>query len=52
MKLNEFVEGQIKILEVFEHEWIVSNENDPENFPMEMEEGEWLEMLAFANPDQ
>lgn len=45
MTLEEYVEMVKKDLDEFESNWKNSHESDPENWPMEMNEGNWDEQL-------
>lgn len=41
--ISTFVYAELQRVARFEAEWRVSNEADPENYPMWMSEGEWEE---------
>lgn len=46
MILRAFVQGQDKILSVFEQEWAKNHSTAPELFPLAMSGDEWLRMFA------
>jgi len=43
MTLREYIELAKKELDSFEETWIEESENNPSFYPMEMDEGEWVE---------
>lgn len=45
MTLDQFIKEQHKELERFAKNWIEQNKIEPENWPMEMNAGEWDEQL-------
>jgi hypothetical protein len=43
--LDEFIEEREKDIERFKKEWLEGNKKDPDNWPMEMPDGEWDEQF-------
>jgi len=49
-RLTEFVDELHDLLDVFEDYWLRKHAQDPENFPLEMGDLEWL--VKLFPPDQ
>ncbi|MFN2203559.1 MAG: hypothetical protein ACK2UO_20350 [Caldilineaceae bacterium] len=46
--LSEFIDEQMKLLAVFQKHWVEKHAEDPDNYPLIMEDGNeglWLEQL-------
>jgi len=47
MKLEEFIALQRKRIDQFEEGWRKQSAHFPDEWPLEMNEGDWLEQLSF-----
>lgn len=48
MKLQEYIKIRIEELNALQSMWEEGNLKDPENYPMDMEEGDWYDQeLAY-----
>lgn len=43
MNIEEYIETAKEELDLFKEEFLLKHKNDPENWPIDMEEGEWGE---------
>jgi len=49
MKLSDWIKEQKDALQQFSRFWKEKNKQDPDNFPLIMEEGEWIEQFLSFN---
>lgn len=50
MNVEEFIKQEIETLENFKEYWKKKSENHPNEYPLEMNDVEWIEqLLAFQN---
>lgn len=53
--LNDFINGAHAMIDAFEKTWLTNHKDDPETFPLVMEDGDeglWYEQLwDFENPN-
>jgi len=45
--LDDYIFDHLGVLNRFEESWRESHENDPENYPLSMNPGDWDEQFAF-----
>ncbi|MFA5758568.1 MAG: hypothetical protein WC942_04310 [Clostridia bacterium] len=47
MKINEFIQNELKLLEKFQKYWTPNSVINQSDFPEEMELGEWVEQFTI-----
>lgn len=47
ISIKDFIEKCRQDLDEFEEMWCVSNTEDPDSFPENLETGEWLDQFLF-----